>query len=74
MAQTSLGRSNLAGVLHARWSARHHEGGPPEWYPHALAASGATEDEIEAALAEAEVLSARWRRLRIGDAMTLEWY
>jgi hypothetical protein len=26
-----------------------------------------------AALAEAESLSARWRQVQIGDAMTLEW-
>jgi hypothetical protein len=30
-------------------------------------------DEIEAALTEGEALSARWRQVQIGDAMTLEW-
>jgi len=69
-----LGRSeHLAGVVHARWNARRHATGLPDWYANALAASGATEDEVESALAEAEALSARWRQVQIGDAMTLEW-
>ncbi len=69
-----MGRSeHLAGVVHARWNARRHGVALPDWYAHALTASGATEAEIEAALDEAEALSARWQRVSVGHSMSVEW-
>jgi hypothetical protein len=64
---------HLAAVVHARSNARRHGAALPDWYPNALAASGATEPEIEAALHEAERLSERWRRVQVGHAMHVEW-
>jgi hypothetical protein len=64
---------HLAGVVHARWNTAHHGTAIPDWYPNALAASDVTEAEIAAVLREAEVLSERWRRLQVGEAMQLEW-
>lgn len=71
---TDMSRSeHLAGVVHARWQARQHGTPLPDWYPLAAAAAAATEAEIEAALREAERLSARWRKLQVGHAMAVEW-
>ena len=71
---TDMARSeHLAAVVHARWNQRHHRAGLPDWYATALAGSGASETEIESALVEAEGLSSRWRRLQVGDAMTVDW-
>lgn len=64
---------HLAGVVHARWNARQHQTPLPDWYPNTLAASGATEAEIETALQEAAALSERWRRVQVGDAMDVDW-
>jgi hypothetical protein len=64
---------HLAGVVHARWQARQHGTPLPDWYPLAAAAAAATEADIEAALREAEGLSARWRRLQVGHGMAVEW-
>jgi hypothetical protein len=63
----------LAGVVHARWNARQHGARLPDWYAVAVGAAGVGDDEIEAALAEAEVLSTRWRGVPVGGSMSVEW-
>lgn len=64
---------HLAGVIHARWNTEQRTVPLPDWYEHQLVASGATEHEIDAALERAEALSARWRRLGVGQSMSVEW-
>jgi hypothetical protein len=64
---------HLASVVHARWNAAKHGTPLPEWYERNVAASGATESEIRAALREAEELSERWQRTQLGHGMTVDW-
>jgi hypothetical protein len=64
---------HLAAVVHCRWNAQQHGTRLPDWYEHQLAASAATEEEIDAALRAAGELSARWRRVQVGDAMDVGW-
>ena len=63
----------LASVVHARWDQRHHSAWLPEWYDRELTASGADEAEVVAALDEAERLSARWRRVEVGQRLIIDW-
>lgn len=63
----------LAAVVHSRWNAEQRGTPLPDWYPHQLGASGATEPEIEAALRKAAELSTRWQRLQVGERLTLDW-
>lgn len=73
-AGTEMARSeHLAAVVHARWNERRHGSPLPDWYTREVAASGAREDEILAALEEAERLSARWQRVEVGRTLTVEW-
>jgi hypothetical protein len=64
---------HLAGVVHARWNAHQHGTALPDWYAGAVAASEATEAELEAVLVKAEALSERWRRVQVGEAMSVDW-
>lgn len=69
-----MGRSeHLAGVVHARWNVWKHGSPLPDWYAPAMAASGATEAEILAALDEADELAARWQRVEVGRGMSVDW-
>jgi hypothetical protein len=64
---------HLASVLLSRWNAARHGTPLPEWYDRNVAASGATEPEIVAALGKAEELSARWQRVQIGHGVSVDW-
>lgn len=71
---TDINRSELlASLVHSRWNARRHGTPLPEWYDRNRESAGVTERELAEALDLAAELSARWRRLPIGQGMSIEW-
>ncbi|HEY2206991.1 MAG TPA: hypothetical protein VGH99_21225 [Pseudonocardia sp.] len=72
-----VGRSErLAAVAFAAWQARHGPRGKPlpaATAPDRLAAAGATERELAAAVDRLDELAPRWHALGVGGALTLPW-